>query len=170
MKPALKAFLFFALGAGGASAIFLFGVLPPYNKALDDDLKSIATCQNQVAQWKDAADNGTRGVAQEALMIKQLREQHPPGDQVAMLQTAQSATIIYQRAPGEVDVNLSVGLHGVSLGRLPTVKLGNTQLVPRWIIPGKVSPQTIGEFGGEQYYFFENGQFTGPFKIFPISR
>jgi hypothetical protein len=75
-----------------------------------------------------------------------------------------AVTVIFDHTPRQVDLNVGLTLHGVNLGKLPSVRVGpEGPLYPHWVLRGIVAPMVAGEDRGAVYYYFQNGQWLGPY-------
>jgi len=74
--------------------------------------------------------------------------------------TASISTVLYEA--GRASVNISL----LPLPGAPRIAVGpGAQLAPRWIIPGRIQPQMVGETRQATYYYFDaqSSQWQGPF-------
>jgi hypothetical protein len=74
------------------------------------------------------------------------------------------ATVLYE--PGRPSVNISL----LPFPGMPRVAIGpHSEMAPRWVIPGKIEPQMVGETRKAIYYYFNAAavpgaeQWQGPF-------
>jgi len=70
------------------------------------------------------------------------------------------STVLYEA--GRASVNISL----LPLPGAPRIAVGpGSQLAPRWIIPGRIQPQMVGETRQATYYYFDaqSSQWQGPF-------
>lgn len=77
------------------------------------------------------------------------------------------STVLYES--GKASLNISL----LPLPGAPRVSISpNSQLAPRWIIPGKIAPQMVGETRKAVYYYFdgESAQWQGPFAPERVAR
>jgi hypothetical protein len=77
-----------------------------------------------------------------------------------IVNAASITTVLYESGRASVNVSL------LPLPGLPRVALGpHSQLAPRWVIPGKIQPQMVGETRKAIYYYFDStsSQWQGPY-------
>jgi hypothetical protein len=183
-KCALFCLLGLGVGIGGTVAVVVSVVTPKFNKALDDDQitmtrqrealdssnqalihieSQVSSCNAELLQRNEQVKN------QAELILNRLRQ--PASDSIVRtVYNSSVATIIFEPTNQQLDVHLSIGLlRGLNLANLPSFKLGpQGQLAPHWVIPAKVIPVFIGDSRGAVYYFFENGNLSGPITPFPV--
>jgi hypothetical protein len=78
-----------------------------------------------------------------------------PADQVSI------ATVLYESQRASVNLSL------LPLPGAPRVAIGpHSQMAPRWIIPGRIQPQMVGETRQAAFYYFDanSANWQGPFS------
>jgi hypothetical protein len=78
-----------------------------------------------------------------------------PADQVNI------ATVLYESQKASVNLSL------LPLPGAPRVAIGpHSQMAPRWIIPGRIQPQMVGETRQAAFYYFDanSANWQGPFS------
>jgi hypothetical protein len=79
---------------------------------------------------------------------------------VAQIQAANFATVLYESGRASLNVSL------LPLPGAPRVAVGpRSELAPRWILPGRIQPQMVGETRKAIYYYYDttSSQWHGPF-------
>lgn len=112
---------------------------------LTDDL---AKARQNAASWQEAfqVENGNLGHAAQVLKD--------------CAQGGTTVTVLYES--GRVSLNVSL----LPLAGAPRVAIGpNSELQPRWVVPGRIQPQMIGETRKAIYYYFDStsSHWQGPF-------
>ena len=78
-----------------------------------------------------------------------------PADQVSV------ATVLYESQRASLNVSL------LPLPGAPRLAIGpHSQMAPRWIIPGRIQPQMVGETRQAAFYYFDpnSANWQGPFS------
>lgn len=169
MKYALFCLLGVVLGAGGAA----LAIIPDANRVHLADQQTIqrlqeqngADAKTQAERFKAAYINAMERVASLSQQLKETRDvasrTQPPAQDPPI---EGAATVIFDKTPRQVDMSLSLSFHGVNLGKLPKFRVGpEGPLYPHWVLRGIVAPMVAGEDHGAVYYYFQNGQWLGPY-------
>ena len=127
-------------------------------KAIGDQA---ALIQELMAQLKEARQNpAAQELARSGHVMNEAQCRAWIGVVVAPQPAATFSTVLYEA--GRASVNISL----LPLPGAPRIAVGaGSQLAPRWIIPGRIQPQMIGETRQAMYYYFDaqSSQWQGPF-------
>ena len=120
-----------------------------------------ALIQKLMAELKEARQNpAAQELARSGHVMNEAQCRAWIGVVVAPQPAATFSTVLYEA--GRASVNISL----LPLPGAPRIAVGaGSQLAPRWIIPGRIQPQMIGETRQAMYYYFDaqSSQWQGPF-------
>lgn len=122
-------------------------------------VQQLADLQKELNQARSAAVPIRRAESTNSCMISNQSQGEQSG----------AFTVLYEA--GGASLNLSL----LPLRGAPRVSLSGAQLGPRWIVPGKVQPEMLGDARQAMYYFYDarNATWQGPFAptiVVPYSR
>lgn len=112
-------------------------------------VQQLADLQKELNQARSAAVPIRRAESTNSCMISNQSQGEQSG----------AFTVLYEA--GGASLNLSL----LPLRGAPRVSLSGAQLGPRWIVPGKVQPEMLGDARQAMYYFYDarNATWQGPF-------
>ena len=148
--------------------LFLLGVAVGSSGIQFADAGQSTTCQQQLAKasadfqtLKNTADMWELEAARTSQELKHMKD----GNQAEVEILLNDFTLLYDRGPAQLDVNVSLSLaHLLQLGKIPTIHMGPQQLTARWMFHGRQMPMVIGDTTDAAYYiyFSQDKSWHGP--------
>ena len=123
-----------------------------------DDSKAFQIVMQELA--KAQANPAAQELARSGHVMNEAQCRAWIGVVAAPQPAAAISTVLYEA--GRASVNISL----LPLPGAPRIAVGpGSQLAPRWILPGRIQPQMIGETRQATYYYFDaqSSQWQGPF-------
>lgn len=120
---------------------------------VDEATAALVDAKTQVDRFKNAYVITVQQLADLQKELNQARSAAVPVEHPGAF------TVLYEA--GGASLNLSL----LPLRGAPRVSLSGAQLGPRWIVPGKVQPEMLGDARQAMYYFYDarNATWQGPF-------